>query len=292
MFQNCLICTDLSDGLQRLVNFVPSFAAAGVKQLVFLHSVPLWEEGDVPRVDEDKLQHAQEKLQVALENCPEDIEVRIETPSGRPLDTIPRMLQNYAFDVILTGTPIRSLLEEKFVGSTSAGLGKLTETPLMILRPQLVSTYREEELDLRCRHLWRYLLLPYNDSDAAHYLIEKVKHYATQQPTQSLQECLLMWVVDDSVRRGMPLSHRVQEAQEKIQPVKAELEAVGLRVYTEVREGNPLLEVLAAAQTYDISAIAIGADYRASILEWTVPSFANEVLRRSWFPVLFFSPKK
>jgi nucleotide-binding universal stress UspA family protein len=135
-------------------------------------------------------------------------------------------------------------------------------------------------------------LLPYNDSEAARYLIEKVKHYATQQPTQSLRECLLMWVVDDSIRRGMPLAHRVQEAQEKIQPVKAELEAVGLRVYTEVREGNPLLEVLAAAQTYDISAIAIGADYRSGILEWTVPSFANEVLRRSWFPVLFFSPKK
>jgi nucleotide-binding universal stress UspA family protein len=292
MFQNCLICTDLSDGLQRLVNFVPSFAAAGVKKLVFLHSVPLWEEGEVPRVDEEKLQQAKDKLQPALENCPEGIEVRVETPSGKPLDTIPRILQNDSFDVIITGTTRRSLLEEKFVGSTSVGLGKQTEIPLMILRPQLVSTYTEEELDLRCRHLWRYLLLPYNDSEAARYLVERIKNYATQPDGNSLKECLLMWVVDDSIRRGMPIEYRLEEAQEKIQPAKRELESVGLTVHTEVRQGNPLLEVLAAAQTYDISAIAIGADYRASILEWTVPSFANEVFRRSWFPVLFFSPKK
>ncbi len=292
MFQNCLICTDFSDGLDRLINFIPSFAAAGVKQLVFLHSVPLWTEGEVPRVDEDKIQKAQEKLAPALENVPQGMVVKIETPSGRPTDTIPRILKQYSFDVIVTGTPIRSLLEEKFVGSTSIGLGKLTSTPLMILRPQLISTYTCEELNLRCEHLWRYLLVPYNDSEAARYLVKRVKDNVQSNPDSTLKECMLLWVVDDSHRRSIPIEHRIKEAEDKLAQVKEELETVNLIVHTQVRRGNPVLEVLNAAQVYDISAIALGDDYRASILEWTVASFANEVLRRSWFPVLFFSPKK
>lgn len=292
MFKRCLICTDFSDGLYRLVHFVPSLAAAGVEKVIFLHSVPLWEEGGVPRVNQEKIDEAQEKLSVALQNVPDGIEVFVETPSGRPLDTIPRILKDHEVDVILTGTPIRSLLEEKFVGSTSVGLGKLTSTPLMILRPQLISTYTEEELNLRCRHLWRYLLIPYNDGEAANYLLEEIKKTARNRPANSLEECLLLWVVDDSVRRGIPTQHLMQEAQTKLESVKKELESLDLKVTVEVRTGNPLLELLDAAVVNDVSAIAIGADYRASILEWTVQSFANEVLRSSWFPVMFFSPKK
>ncbi|NEO51139.1 MAG: universal stress protein, partial [Moorea sp. SIO4A3] len=35
MFQHCLICTDFSDGLYRLVEFVPSLAAGGLKKIIF-----------------------------------------------------------------------------------------------------------------------------------------------------------------------------------------------------------------------------------------------------------------
>ena len=47
-----------------------------------------------------------------------------------------------------------------------------------------------------------------------------------------------------------------------------------------------------AALDFDISAIAIATDYRNSLLQWTVRSFANDMMRSSWFPVLLFSPKK
>ncbi|MEC4983393.1 MAG: universal stress protein [Oscillatoria sp. PMC 1076.18] len=292
MFQRCLICTDFSDGLHRLVHFVPSLARSGIQQIVFLHSVPLWEEGGVPRIDEEKVEQAKARLSPALENVPEGIEVQIELPCGRPLDTIPRILEKYQFDAILTGTPIRSLLQEKLFGSTSVALAKITSTPLLIFRPQLISTYTREELELRCQHLGRYLLIPYNDSQAAKYLVEQIKSYAQNRPENSLQQCMLIWVVDDSMRRGMPIEHRLQKATEKLEAVKVELEQLDLQVNTEVRQGNAILEILEAAIEFDISAIAIASDNRNTLLEWTAPSFANDILRKSWFPMLFFSPKK
>ena len=292
MFQSCLICTDFTDGLHRLTDAVTDLAQFGLKQIVFFHSVPLWEEGEVPRIDEEKIQAAKDRFQKSLKNSPPGIEVKAEVLSGKPLDTIPKVLKNHPVDVILTGTPIKSLLQEQFFGSTSAGLAKLTSQPLNIIRPELISTCTTEELALRCRNMWRYLLIPYNDSESARYLIQQIKHYAQNRPENSLTQCMLLSVVDDCITRGVVVEDRIKQAQTSLASVKAELESLNLKVNMEVRKGNPLQETLAAAMDFDITAIAIATDYRNNLLQWTVRSYANDMMRSSWFPILLFSPKK
>ncbi len=292
MFQSCLICTDFTDGLYRFIDCVPNLAQCGLKKIVFFHSVPLWEEGEVPRIDDEKVEQAKERLQKAVDNAPTEVDVQVEVLSGKPLDTIPRVLKKHSIDVIMTGTPIRSLLQEKFFGSTSAGLAKVTSQPLNIIRPELITTYTREELALRCQHLWRYLLIPYNNSKTARYLIEEIKKYAQDRPENSLKQCMLMSVVDDCGRKSILAQQRVEEATSNLKAVKEELEALDIEVNTLVKVGNPLQEITTAALDFDISAIAIATDYRTNILQWTVRSFANDVMRSSWFPVLLFSPKK
>lgn len=292
MFQSCLICTDFTDGLHRFIDCVPNLAQCGLNKIVFFHSVQLWEEGEVPRVDEEKIQQARQRFEKALDNVPDSVEVVIEVVSGKPLDTIPRVLKKHPVDVIMTGTPIKSLLEEKFFGSTSTGLAKLTSQPLNIIRPELITTYTLEELDLRCRHLWRYLLIPYNNSQSARYLIDEIKKYAQNRPENSLKQCMLMSVVDDCGRKSVLAEQRVKDSKNQLASVKEELEALNIEVNTLVKVGDPLQEITTAALDYDISAIAIATDYRNSLVQWTVRSFANDLMRSSWFPILLFSPKK
>lgn len=290
MFQRCLICTDFSDGLYRFVEFVPSLAASGIKQIVFLHSVPLWTEGEIPRVDEEGIVKARDRLQAGLKNVPSGVEVHIEVLSGRPLDNIPKVAQKYKADVILTGMQSRSFLQEKLFGSTTAGLARNGMTPLLILRPQLISTYTCEELDLRSQHLFRYLLIPYNGTKASDYIVEKVKEYARKRPDHSLVECMLLWVIETGGRKPVIKEQQLKVAQEKLAQAKAELEKLDLQVNTEVRQGNAFIEILDAATVFDISAIAISSNHLGSILELPVGSFASELMRRSWHPVLFFPP--
>jgi len=293
MFQSCLICTDFTDGLHRLTDCVPNLAQSGLKKIVFFHSVPLWEEGEVPRIDEEKAQQAKERLQKALDSAVDGADVEVEVISGKPLDTIPRALKKHQIDVIIMGSPIKTLAQEKVFGSTSAGLAKLTTQPLNIIRPELITTYTREELALRCQHLWRYLLIPYNDSKTARYLIDEIKRYAQDRPANSLKQCMLMTVVDDSGRRAsLVAEEKVKEAEKTLKKVKAELEALDIEVNTLVKKGNPLKEIAMTALDFDISAIAIANDYENSIIKWTVRCFANDVMRSSWFPVLLFSPKK
>lgn len=292
MFQSCLICTDFSDGLYRLVDFVPSLAAGGIKQIVFVHSVPLWEEGEIPRINQEAIDKARDRFQQSLNNVPEGVEVKIEVPSGRPIDTIPKLARDYRIDVILSGMPIRSLLQEKLFGSTSAALVRACSTPLLTLRPQLISTYTREELDLRCQHLFRYLLIPYDGSNASKYLVQKVKERAQNRPDNSLQQCMLISVVDEGGRREIPKDYQLQQARQNLEAVKAELESVDLQVNAEVRLGNPYEEILDAALEFDISAIALSSENIGKLIEWPVRSFAGELMRRSWHPVLYFPPHR
>ncbi|NER20314.1 MAG: universal stress protein [Symploca sp. SIO1C2] len=290
MFQRCLICTDFSDGLYRLVEFVPSLAASGIKQIIFLYCVPLWEEGEIPRIDEEATAAARDRLKVATENIPEGVEVFIETPSGRPIDQIPKAAKHYQADVILTGMPIRSLLQEKLFGSTTAALAREAKTPLLILRPQLLSTYTCEELDLRCRHLFQYLLIPYNGSHASQYLVEQISKSVKTTSNNALQQCTLISVVGEGGRKELNKDIQLQEAQSQVDQAKVELEQLSLQVDTQVRTGNPYTEILDAAMVFDISAIAISSDHLGKLIEWPVRSFAGELMRRSWHPVLFFPP--
>ena len=292
MFKSCLICTDFSDGLHRLTDFVPDLAKAGFQKIVFFNSVPLLDDRDVTGVDKERETEVRERLSSAVQNVPEGVEVEIEVISGKPLDTIPRVLKAHPVDVVFTGTPIRSLLQERFFGSTSVGLSKLTDRPLSIIRPQLITTYTTEELSLRCQHLWQYLLIPYIEGKSGRYLVEQIKQKIKNCPDTTVEKIMLITVVEEGGRTAMLADARIKDAESKLEQVKAELEELGVKVNTLVKQGNPITEIMSAALEYDITSIPIATQYRNTLLQWTAPSFANELMRRSWFPILFFSPKK
>ncbi len=299
MFQRPLICTDFSDGLQRLVDFVPSLVAGGMSQIVFLHIVPL-EEANIPRVNAEQVDRAKARLSAALNHVPAGTEVKVEVESGRAIEAILKTVERYQSDVIILGTPSRTLLTEKLFGSTTMGLAQRTNIPLLILRPQLISTYTSEELNLRCRHLFRTLLLPFDNSNAAQYTVEKVKELAQKRPIQevapqedrSLEKILLSWVVEEGGRSELSETEQQKIVCDTIEPVRDQLIAQGLTVNIEVRRGSPIVEVLSVAQESDVSAIALSSDNLGKLLEWSTPSFAGEIMRRSWHPVLYFPPKR
>ena len=292
MFQCALICTDFTDGLHRLVNFVPSLAEAGLKKIIFFHNAAFIKDRELPSVDEEAAEAARQRLMVAVEKAPTGLEVQVVVKAGRPIDNILQLANEHAADIILLGMPNRSLLNEKLFGSTSMGLAQRTKIPLMTLRPQLVSTYTAEELQLRCKHLFRYFLLPYDDSHASKYLVKRLQDQVTAHPAPVLKECLLYWVVEDGGRRELRGEARIQDARNRLQQVQQEFaNATGIQVHAETAAGDRITKILEAANEYDISAIATSSDSLGKLMEWSVPSFTGEILRKSWHPVIYFPPQ-
>lgn len=292
MFQNALVCTDLLDGLQRLVEFIPQLASSGLQRIVFFHNVALSEEEQVPRINEAKLAQIRARLAPALQSVPEGIEIKIEVKSASLKESILRLINLYAIDVVLTSSPLKTNLETTIFGSQTLELSKATSKPLLIFRPQLISSLTQEELALRSQHLWQELLIPYNDGASAHYLLEQLKQSLQAHPNGSVKRAHLLWVVEPHARQQDLIPARVQAAQKRLETVKADLAHYIPEVSAEVRTGEPLLEILEVALYGNISAIAIANASRNIFLEWTVPSFAQEILSHSWFPILYFSPKQ
>ncbi|RMG09534.1 MAG: universal stress protein [Cyanobacteria bacterium J055] len=294
MFHKILICTDFQDGLQRLVRFVPALAKSGLQQIIFCHVVPLLTDRDIPKVDTRKMETAQERLSVALENVPEGVDVKVEVGSGRFVDTVLKWIDTYQSDLVLLGMQQRTLLNEKLFGSNTVELTQRLGIPLMSIRPPLISTYTNEELELRCQHLFRSLLIPYDGSNEGNALLERIAEYARNRSANSLQECVLVQVLDTAgQRRAVRQEDCVATARQQMEPMKAKLEALGLQVQIEAREGDPLAELLEMAIEYDITAIAIAARTLSNkLLDWSRPKFSAQVLRSSWHPVIFFPPKR
>ncbi|MBW4527010.1 MAG: universal stress protein [Phormidium tanganyikae FI6-MK23] len=284
MFHRILICTDFTDGLQRLVHFVPQFAASGMQQIVFLHVVPLPEDVGVPRPDAEKVDRAQKQFAPALEQVPAGIEVKIEVQAGRAIDIILRTAKTHQCDVILMGTQSRNLFTEKLFGSTTADLSQRSTVPLMTVRPQLISALTSEELNLRCQHLFRGLLIPYDDSKASKHTVAQVAELAN---SKSEQTCYLCRVVDEGGRFELSEAEEQRLVSDTLKPAQAQLQTAGINAEIELRRGNSIVQILQAAQEKDVNAIAISSN-SGNHGFCSVPSFAAELLRRSLHPVLFF----
>ena len=290
MFKSALICTDFEDSIDRLARFVPALAAGGLETQVFFHNVALQTEREIPKVDTEAIEAAKQKLAIAANAAPHGITVNIEVPSGRPSDNILKAARDYDVDVVILGTPTRSLLTEKLFGSTTVGITKQCHVPLLILRPQLVATYREDELTLRCEHLFEYPLIPFDDSQSARYLVDQVKQRAQSCPT--IKQVLLCWVIDDSIRKELRGDDPVGHANEVMAPIKAELESTGLAVETEVRQGEPQDAILKAAEIYNVTGIAVSTSGGGLLKKFSSPSLTSALIRSSWHPLLYFPTPK
>ncbi|MEM1238240.1 MAG: universal stress protein [Cyanobacteria bacterium P01_H01_bin.26] len=285
MFKCALVCTDFSDSLQRLVKFVPDLVQSGIDKVVFFHNVSLTTGREIPQVDDDAVAEAKHRLAEASEaSLPEKKSVFVDVRSGRVIDNIPKAVRCYEADVLVLGMPTRSLLKERLFGSTTVGIAKQLDIPLVILRPQLVSTYREQELSLRCQELFTHLLIPYDGSKSAKYLLSQIKMAA--KTSEYPRYCTLCWVIDDCIR--VELRQSEEQVQTLLDEAKAELESSGVEVFTEIRQGDPQPEVLKSAEVNNISAIAIASGKSKGILQWSVPSFTSALLRSSWHPIIHF----
>ncbi len=287
MFQHVLICTDLTDGLQRLMQFVPSLAAGGMKSIVFLHVMPLPDEA-IPRQDDTRIRALRDRLSAHLAPAPQGVEVKLEVLMGKPADLILPAIKTHASELLIIGMPSRSLLNEKLFGSTTMDICGRVQIPVLTFRPHLISSLTREELDLRCKHLFRHLLIPYDGSKAGNYLIGKIQELVRQHTPNSLEHCLLSTVVDEVNRDPNLGNMELQQAQVQLAEAATRMEAAGLKTETQVRSGNAVAEVLESAQDWGASAIATASDSLGGLRELPAPSFSGELLRKSWHPVLYF----
>lgn len=290
MFKHILIPTNLADGLPRLVNFIPELAVNGLEKVVFLHSCHLEDDLERIRLREKQLTRARELLTVNQAQLPAGLSAEVIIDTRRPVDVIAEAIEQHQIDLVLMSRPARSLLDEKIFGSTTIDLIQRTKVPVMIARPHLFWVMTSEELALRCQHLLRHVMIPYDHSPSAQHLLKQVKTLAQEAPPHPLAACTLVWVINNSGQQDLSVNQKVQEAEAILAEVERTLAGPGLQVKSLIKVGTPVTEVEAVAHDLDIHAIGLSSAAVGKIWELSIPSFAGEILRRSVYPVIYFPP--
>ncbi len=292
MFQKLVICTDFDDGLLRLATCLESLAESGVREVVFFHFVPMWQEGDIPRVDDVKIEAAHERFAQATVGFSGDLAVKFEVRSEQLVTNLLEVIKEYDSDLVILGAQSRTLLNEKLFGSTTTTLTEKLPIPMLVIRPVILATFTEEELKLRCQCLFRRLLVAYDGTEASEGLIDMLLDRLNHQHGQSaIERCKLGWVVE-TTRRGISVSDKLAEAEDKISATGQRFAGLDLQISTEVRTGDPIAEMIKLAGEDGVSAIAVTAHSLPKFIEWSRPSFPNQLLRSSFHPVLFFPPQR
>jgi nucleotide-binding universal stress UspA family protein len=291
MIRRLLISTSFADGLHRFTYCLPSFVDAGFQSVTFLHCIPLRVDHGIPHSDDAKVHAARDRLNAAVANSPANLSIEIRVETGSPCDRIAAVAHEVQADLVMVGTAHRTLLDEKLFGSTTAKLAQSLHCPLLIVRPQLIATFTLEELRLRARHLLQNLLIPFDGSASSQGLIRYLEGLISSQPQPLLESCFLCWVAEKVSGRGATLQSTHLPNETLLNTVQERLMTQGVTVKTLLREGNPLTELETIASEESISAIAIASEHFGKLWEWSVPSLAGELLRRSWHPI-FYLPTK
>lgn len=290
MFKRILIPTNLADGLPRLVNFIPELAVNGLDKVIFLYSCHIEDDLERIRQREKQLTRARKLLTVDQSQLPPGLTTEVILDTRRPVDVILEAISQHQIDLVLMSRPVRSLLDEKIFGSTTIDLIQRTKIPIMIIRPHLFWVMTAEELALRCQHLLRHVMIPYDHSPSAQHLLQQIKTLAQEAPPHPLAACTLVWVINNSGQQDLSVNQKTKEAETILAEIEKDLAGLGLRVKSLIKVGSPVAEVESVAHDLDIHAIGLSSAAVGKIWELSIPSFAGEILRRSVYPVIYFPP--
>ncbi|MCS6783058.1 MAG: universal stress protein [Gloeomargarita sp. SKYBB_i_bin120] len=291
MFKKLLIATDLRDGLHRLLRFLPALGAGGIEAVTFVHAVPYRDTGVRVKEDTEALMAARAKL--TLPSDTGGVQAQSLVRSGKPADVVVQVAQEVGAELIILGTQQRNLLAEKILGSDALSIMRKCDTPLMIIRPQLVQVLTAEELQLRCQHLFHHLMLPYRGRPESKHLLAQVLDRLQKVAQPKVETCHLVWVVEDPIRRDFePDPQEIARAEQELAQVVTQLTPYIAHVHTHVRTGNPVEACLELAQLLDISAVTLTEDHMTNLWNLSL-SLGSELLRRIPYPLILFpSPEK
>jgi nucleotide-binding universal stress UspA family protein len=134
------------------------------------------------------------------------------------------------------------------------------------------------------------LLVPLDGSALADAILPHVERFLADGPCDVL---LLRVLPPADAAEEVPGQAQLERdaMQAHLDTTRARLEALGARVTTIVREGDPAAEILFAIDQHSPSLVAMSSHGRSGVLRWIRGSVAERVLRSCATPMLLVTPR-
>jgi nucleotide-binding universal stress UspA family protein len=288
MFKRILFPTDFSAHAEKTMECLGALKGAGVEEVVLVHVAdvrPLTDWLDLEGFEKwrqeatDQLQEAAGRLEA------EGLSVKRLLKTGPPFLGIVEAVKEEGVSLIVIGSHGKGYVKEVLLGSTTENVLRHSPVPVLVEKFKTVEVAGKAACEFMSQRLFTKVLYPTDFSQPA----RRVQDYITHLKAAGAEEVVVLHVQD--VGRLRPhLSERMAEFNRidtgRLEVIKAEIEAAGLKVKTVLREGVPFQEILKVADEEGVSLIAMSYIGRGMVKEALMGSVSGKVVRMAAQPVL------
>ncbi|MFO8115940.1 MAG: universal stress protein [Halorubrum sp.] len=278
--KSAVIATDLSRASESMIESetgLNCLRQIGVNRIHLVTVVPSNVHTGMPGMGFEK---RRKRVLSRYRSTVEDAGFAVETHvvRGTPHRRINGIAGSVNADLVLIGSRGKSPLENRVIGSTARNLARTTVAPLLVDR---IERGVDEPEPVR-RHLFKRTLFATDFSENAERAFRSFEYlrHATEEVTLVHVES----PKDDTSGDADP--------QERLDDLVDRLHELELDARTEIRQGDPAVEILAAEAEHDPSTLLLGSRGRSRLRRLLLGSVSEEVVARATGNVFLVPPPR
>ena len=287
MFSKILFPTDFSEYAAKTLDCIAGFP--GARDVILLHVI---KETRSPRgggeiggamFHDGKITLREEKHH--LETLGENL--RVQTAVKVASDTAGAIVQaaeENGVSLIVIGARGSSLVEGILLGSVSKAVVRRSRTSVLIMRHKITRGLEGKTYEMFCPMILSRVLCPVDFSRYSDNAIARLR------ATPGVGEAILLCVVSRGETKE-EIEDNQRRAREKIEIIRKQFAAQGIRARAIVRIGNPAFEITKVAEEEDVSVIWMSSVGRGWFAELLLGSTAGAVAVNSRRPVIIVRSK-
>jgi len=292
MFKRILFPIDFSLHSNTILGCIPNLQRAGMEEALLVHVIDPTEAAQWANVEEAlavRKGESEEKMGAIISEIVsphEGIKGKAMTAVGLPYREILRIAEEQKASLIVMNSHGHSFLECAVLGSVAYNVLRQTRVPVIIARLQFIEEKGEKKpVCMGMSNIFRKILYPTDFSDYSMSVLRLIR----QLKKAGIEEVVVVHI-QDTTRLLPHLKHKMSEFNEidfeRLEKIRNELERVGYRVKTLLKEGVPFVEINRIAEEEEVSMIMLSSQGKSAVKEALMGSVSEAVARDHVRPVM------
>ncbi|ARS91051.1 universal stress protein [Natrarchaeobaculum aegyptiacum] len=273
-----VVATDLSAASEATIQSETCLACIGrigIEEIHLVTVVPSNVHAGMPGIDfEKRRRRGLERYSRVIEDAGFDVESHVVR--GTPHRRIRGIAETIGASLTIVGSRGQSPLENRVIGSTARNLARTTVTPLLVNRVEREA----EDPEVLREHLFRRMLFATDFSENADRAFDSFSYLrgATKEAT----------LVHVETPKDPGLAD--DDPEDRLDELAGQLEEWGIETRTDVRQGDPADEILAAEEQYRPTTILVGSRGHSRLRRLLLGSVSEDLVARANGNVMLVPP--
>lgn len=273
MFERLLIPVDFSDQSLQMFECISHLCEGANREMILIHV-----HGKGDKVEPEQGTRIDEMLFQVHEK---GIKARFITVEGNPVDVILETSKRERISLIAMASSGKGMAREFIVGSTSLGVVRNSDIPVLIDKFQVLDDGGEVRVRKTCVDHLESAIVPLDFTSCTEGVLETLNSLIDK----GLKKAILFHVVDSSRYKISDDAH-FQQVKEELDTIKEGIDPRGCEVMTHVHFGSPVYNIIEVTREFSSTLIVMGTHGKSLLHEMTLGSVSEEVIRKSTVSLL------